>query len=72
MTQREDKEKSKVKREKMASFFLDLAKLTFATMVLTNFTPIINDGGVSNVINIIVGITLTVILAFIGYTILNY
>lgn len=36
---KENQEKEKVKREKMASFFLDLAKLTFAAMVLGGMTP---------------------------------
>lgn len=35
-------EKERVRKEKIASFFLDLAKLTFAAAVLGGLTPLLS------------------------------
>ena len=41
--QQENKEKNKTRREKLAGFFFDLAKLCFATVVLGGFTPLFTN-----------------------------
>ena len=41
--QQENKEKNETRREKLASFFFDLAKLCFATVVLGGFTPLFTN-----------------------------
>lgn len=40
MTAREDKEKDKMSRENLGKFFYDLAKTSFATMVVANIVTI--------------------------------
>lgn len=41
--QKETKEKDKTRREKLAGFFFDLAKLCFAGLVIGGVTPLITQ-----------------------------
>lgn len=72
MTQREDKEKEKLKRDKLSGFFLDMAKLTFTAMVLGNLIPLFN-GNVEpySWVTLVFGIAMTFVYALIGYRILK-
>ena len=58
------KDKSTVRREKLASFFYDISKLVFAGLVVGGISPIFTD--VSSEINyylVITGIFLTIVFA---------
>lgn len=70
--EKEIKEQNKVMREKIASFFLDLGKLSFAALVLGIIAPLVtNDGNSASWVLIAFGLFLTVLMAFIGYSILK-
>ena len=69
---KEVKEKDKVRRETLGKFFYDLAKLTFAAIVLGGLTPIYAN--MDNSINwglIIAGTNFTIIFSLIGNKILK-
>jgi hypothetical protein len=40
---REGKEKDKVRREKLAGYFFDLSKLSFAGLVISIILPLLSD-----------------------------
>ena len=68
----ETKEKSKIRREKIAGYFLNLSQLTFVALVLGGITPLyINEEHVVSWLLISVGILMTILLARIGYSILK-
>lgn len=72
MSQRTEQEKEKLKKDKLSGFFLDMAKLSFAAMVLGGVMPLLNgEGSASNIMFFILGIMMTFIFALIGYTILK-
>lgn len=68
VTQREEKDKQKSRRENLGKFFYDLAKTTFAVMVLGNVaTVFIGDADpVAMSALIVLGVVLTSILASIA------
>lgn len=69
---KESKEKDKVRREKLAGYFLNLSQLTFVALVLGGITPLYTN--VETDINwyvIIAGSMLTLLLASIGNKILK-
>ena len=69
---KETKEKSKIRREKIAGYFLNLSQLTFVALVLGGITPLyINEEHVVSWLLISVGILMTILLARIGYSILK-
>lgn len=65
--QKERKERNKVRRETLGKFFFDLAKLTFAGLVIGGITPVFSevqqDG---NVTFISLGLVTTIALAWLG------
>lgn len=68
----EIKEKDKVRREKLAGFFFNLAQLTFAALVLGGITPLYTNAEIGvNWYVLIAGSILTVMLARVGNTILK-
>lgn len=68
----EGREKDKVRREKLAGFFFDSAKIIFAGMVVGGLTPLYSDEEKSlNSYMIGVGIIATILLAWIGNKILK-
>lgn len=72
MSQRTEQEKEKLKKDKLSGFFLDMAKLSFAAMVLGGVMPLLNgESSASNIMFFILGIMMTFIFALIGYTILK-
>ena len=69
---KDTKEKDKVRREKLAGFFYDIAKLSFAGLVVGFVMPIFSD--VKNENNwyvIVIGIVLTVLSASLANKILK-
>lgn len=67
----ERSEKNKIRREKLASYFFDLSKLTFAASVLGVFTPLLNDVNTSSLLSLTFGIIATFIFAIIANKILT-
>jgi hypothetical protein len=71
-TIKDQKEKDKLKKEKLSGFFLDMAKLTFAAMVLGDLMPLLNGNATSNnYLSLILGIIMTLVYALLGYRILK-
>ena len=69
---KETKEKSKIRREKIAGYFLNLSQLTFVALVLGGITPLYLD--VEHIVSwylLVVGILMSVLFASIGYRILK-
>lgn len=68
VTQKEEREKQKSSRENLGKFFYDLAKTTFAVMVLGNVATVfvgeVNPLALS--VLIVLGVVLTSILACIA------
>lgn len=64
-------EKERVRKEKIASFFLDLAKLTFAASVLGGMTPLITKNTLLDWATVLVGILVTIVFANLGNKILK-
>lgn len=73
MGQRDEKDKTKSRKEKLADYFYDLSKLTFAALVLGGLSSIITDNFSSvNIILMICGAIFTYITAFLANRILKY
>ncbi|MDD6553359.1 MAG: hypothetical protein PUF37_07215 [Prevotellaceae bacterium] len=72
VTEREQREKDKLKKDKLSGFFLDMAKLSFAALVLGDIMPIINDtNSGSSILSLSLGIIMTIVYALLGYRILK-
>lgn len=71
VTQKESTEKRRLKRDKMASYFLDLSKVLFTVMVVGGISPLLDRGTVVEAFSIIIGVSLTILCALIGYSILD-
>lgn len=73
VTQREEKEKRKTSREELGKFFYDLAKTTFAVMVLGNVVAMATaeDMGIAAISVLVFGVYLTFCLAYIGNRVLK-
>lgn len=71
--EKEIKERKKVQREKLATFFYDLAKLSFAALVLGIISPILTDDSANTATGIVAlfGLLLTLSFAIIAHKILN-
>ena len=64
-------EKERFRKEKIASFFLDLAKLTFAAAVLGGMTPLLTKNTLLDWATVLVGILVTIVFANLGNKILK-
>ncbi len=64
-------EKERVRKEKIASFFLDLAKLTFAAAVLGGLTPLLSKNSLQDWLGVFLGIIVTIVFAKLGNNILK-
>lgn len=74
VTQREDKEKVRVRRQETGKLFYDLCKTTFAVTVLGNFVSILGFGNSewsSALLVIFAGLLLSGLFFSIGYHIFN-
>lgn len=68
----ETKEREKLSRETLGKFFYDLAKLSFAAMVLGGSVALISGGSEARQLVLLVcGLIVTSIFAYIGYNILK-
>lgn len=69
---KEHKEKDKVRKEKLASFFFDVAKLIIAGIVIGGITPIYSNDYINvNYLVVIFGTVAAVFFAWIGNKILK-
>lgn len=68
---RAHKEKEGRRRDKLAAFFFDLAKLVFAALAIGGITPLISGDGNVNWVVAMVGVAVTCLLAFVGNRILK-
>jgi hypothetical protein len=69
VTQKEEKERAKTRREKIGCYFLDLSKLAFAGFVVGGLSPAVVNQNTGSIIAIVLGAVLTTLLAAIGYRI---
>ena len=73
MGQRDEKEKIKARKEKLAGYFYDLSKLTFAALVLGGMSSLYTDEFKPYTIYVVIaGLVLTYITAFSANRILKY
>ena len=73
MGSRDEKDKTKVRKEKLAGYFFNLSQLTFTGTGVGGIAPIQQgDFGVKNYVEIIFGIVMTFIFAGIANRILKY
>ena len=69
---KETKEKSKIRREKIAGYFLNLSQLTFVALVLGGITPLyINEEHVVSWLLLSAGALMTMVFGILGYRILK-
>ena len=69
---KENKERDKVRKEKLAGYFLNLSQLTFVALVLGGVTPLYADDGAKlDLFIIITGAILTLMFASVGSRILK-
>lgn len=69
---KEKKEKSKIRREKIAGYFLNLSQLTFVALVLGGVTPLyLNEEHVVSWLLLSAGVLMTFVFAGIGHSILK-
>ena len=73
MTLREDKDRVKTSREELGKFFYDLAKTSFAAMVIGSTISLFTNmmDAISYCIVFSIGIVMTVAFAMLGNRILN-
>ena len=69
---KETKEKNKIRREKIAGYFLNLSQLTFVALVLGGITPLyINEEHVVSWMLLSAGAMMTMLFGIAGYRILK-
>ncbi|OUO49732.1 hypothetical protein B5F77_14200 [Parabacteroides sp. An277] len=69
---KEAREARKLSREKLGSFFYDLAKIVFTTLVVGTVVSIVTGPlELTNWILLSIGAMATALLAFMGYKIIN-
>ena len=69
---KEERTRNTTRREKLAGFFFDLAKLCFATVVLGGFTPFLANSDVNiRWEGVVCGVVVTYVFAFIANRILK-
>ncbi len=70
---RDEKEKVKVRKEKLGSYFFNLSQLTFTGTGIGGIAPILEgEFGVINCLVLILGTAMTAFFAFIANRILKY
>lgn len=71
VTVKEEREKVKTRREKIARYYLDMSKLAFATTVLGGLGPMFKSMSWSDFLYVVIGIAGTIIFERIGNNILK-
>ena len=73
MGQRDEKDKMKSRKEKLADYFYDLSKLIFAAFVLGGIAPVFTDGAYTPKLWVLlIGCLATYLTAFFANRILKY
>ena len=70
VTQKEIKEKTKTRQEKIGGYFLNMSQLSFAGMVIGEITPLLNEDAGSSYWAIALGVFGTILFAMIGLTLI--
>ena len=71
---KEEKEKDKVRKEKIASYFFDLSKVTYTVLVVGVLVTIIQNESYLNIslnVGVLIGSVLAILFARIGNNILK-
>ena len=69
---KERKERDRTRREKLAGFFYDLAKITFAGLVIGVLSPFLSgENEASDLYSITIGIVLTILSAMLANKIMK-
>lgn len=71
VTQKEEKERTKTRREKLGGYFLNLSQVTFAAVVLGGIPGLFDNSDSSVWAKILLGILCTTAFAWIGNIILK-
>lgn len=72
VTQKEAKEKNRTRKEKLAGYFFDISKLSFAGLVIGLATPLFNDSNNAQLWTLAaIGFALTVVSAWFADKILK-
>ena len=71
VTQKEQKERTKTRKEKMGSYFLNLSQVTFGAVVLSGVPGLFNTSDTSAWAKIFLGVLCTAAFAWIGNIILK-
>lgn len=67
MSYRENRDKEKLRKDKVAGYFFNLSQLTFAALVLGGLSPIYTNNAIGyNWYILLMGLILTILLALIG------
>ena len=70
---RDEKDKVKTRKEKLAGYFYNISQLTFTGTGLGGFLPLLKgDTGLENISVLIFGIVMTAVFAFVANRILKY
>ena len=70
---RDEREKVKVRKEKLGGYFFDISKLSFGAMVLGGLTPMITgEFDYMNLLYVLFGVCMTILFAIVGNRILKY
>ena len=73
MGQRDETDKMKSRKEKLADYFYDLSKLTFGAMVIGGMSLVFTEGFKSSYVPmVLVGVATTYITAYLANRILKY
>ena len=72
MSYRENRDKEKLRKDKVAGYFFNLSQLTFAALVLGGISPIYTNNAIGyNWYILLMGLILTILLALIGNKLLK-
>ena len=70
---RDEKDKTKVRKEKLAGYFFNISQLTFTGTGLGGFLPLLKGTATSGDVNVLVfGLAMTAITAYVANRILKY
>lgn len=65
-------EKERASRDKLSTFFYNLAQMTFAATALVGGPAILSgDGGLMHFVMLLSGLAITFVFAYIGHRIIN-
>lgn len=69
VTQKDQKEILKTRRDKTSGYFFNMSKLTFTASVLTGSAPLFQKGASANIPYVLIGAAATIVFYIIGYKI---